>query len=130
MTNKQDLIKWMTEIRENLTFENKSQFLKDFWDNRDRLKNLDQLEKEVEAKDQDLSSWASNLENKVITLLKMEQEGEISENNKPLSGEANGTNTATNDALYTNAAVKDDVIAISDDETDRRTSERNESWSG
>jgi len=30
MNNKQDLIKWMTETRENLPFDSKAQLLKEF----------------------------------------------------------------------------------------------------
>ncbi|MCE8169311.1 MAG: hypothetical protein I3273_04270, partial [Candidatus Moeniiplasma glomeromycotorum] len=32
MTSKQELIKWMTETREGLTFESKVQLIKDFWE--------------------------------------------------------------------------------------------------
>ena len=35
--NKQELIKWMTEKRENLTFESKVQLIKDFWYEREEI---------------------------------------------------------------------------------------------
>ena len=38
--NKQDLIKWMTETRENLTFDSKVKLIKDFWDNKEGYENL------------------------------------------------------------------------------------------
>ena len=52
--NKQDLIKWMTEKRENFTFESKVKFLKDFWEKKERIKDLEQKEVEVEEIKQDL----------------------------------------------------------------------------
>ncbi len=42
MNTKQELIKWMTEKRENLPFQSKVQLIKDFWDNRNAIKNFSQ----------------------------------------------------------------------------------------
>ena len=51
----------MTETRENLTFDSKVELIKGYWENKDRLENLDQLEKEVEAKE--AATWMEIKEN-------------------------------------------------------------------
>lgn len=80
MNNKQELVKWMTEKREDLPFESKVQLLWDFWQNRKQistileksgLDNLEQLESYLEEFGQffrkhlvdDLESLGKRIEN-------------------------------------------------------------------
>ena len=62
----------MTETRENLSFESKAQLLKEFWDKRNRIKNLEQKEVEIEELKQDLLNRVSDLETKAELLLNRE----------------------------------------------------------
>lgn len=68
MNNKEELIKWMTEKRESLTFESKVSLIWEYWENRNTIPTL---RKEVENLKKDVASW------QVAREIVMEQKREL-----------------------------------------------------
>lgn len=67
-----ELIKWMIETRENLTFDNKVQLIKNFWDNKETFgkfirkyhkNSLEEVEQLIESKFQEISQEKTHKNN-------------------------------------------------------------------